>query len=254
MKVFESGLALYTATYLHTSRPFSSGDSIDIYADTGLFGGVYVWPTPEQKMSSVPGLKSYHVTAYGRWKADAKIQKKLVTGTLYAVYSSIFEDRPYSIHRELPILYTQIYITKPITQTENRPNSNVAIDFYFSDGSNLKTEKTQFSYGGQNFPSQEAAIDYAASQEQGNPDLVVDTSYISLGKKLSDFFDMQFSPAFYNGNFGNVEPRHNSVIIGVNENDFGTYKEVEVVKSSMVNEGSITANLIYDFGSFTPIE
>lgn len=255
LQLFPSGLAHYTATYLHPSSPFVVGDSIDIYSDTGFSGGVKVWPMPTQEPSSVPGLRQYNVSAYGRWKNSATVHKKIVTGTLYAWYSVLpLEGRSYYNQVELPILYTQIYISKVVTGGEGLPSAEASIDFFSQTGQSLLTQKNQFSFNGVNFPSKQDAVDKAI-QEGGNPELVQDTSYISMGRKISDLFPgVGISPRFYSGKFENEEPTHNQVIVGVNENNFGDFKEIEIVKSSLVNQGSITANLIYNFGHFTEIE
>jgi hypothetical protein len=262
-KAFPSGLALYTATYLHSERPFEALEELNIFEDTGFFGPIYVWPIPEQQTSPVPGLKSYHVSAYGRWKGDTpQVAKKLVTGTLYAYYlyevqfqeGGIWKTRVGFQSVEQPIFLTQIYVTSVIPASQALPNqgSSDTVDFFFNNGENVKTLKPQYSYDNQNFATQEQAAEYVSQQNGGDPDLITNTSYVSLGRKLSDFFPGApvLSPD-YQGNKEVVEPSQNKMNISVNESNFGFYKEIEAVQSSVVRSGTITANLIYNFGHFS---
>jgi hypothetical protein len=246
VKLFPSGLALYTATYLHTESPFNALQQIRLGSDTGLNVPVSVWPMPEQQSSSVPGLKQYHVSAYGRWKNDVYVTKKIVTGTLWVGYryeTPADSPEPYIfVSVEKPIFYTQIFVRKVTTSTEDLPDANATIDFFENTGNSLMTYKPRFQFGNMTFSNLGEAETYAISQG-GNANQVQNTGYHSLGKKPSDIFG-----GTWGANDRIVEPLQNNVNISINESDFGYYKEVEVVKGSTVNLGTIKANLIYDFG------
>lgn len=253
VKLFESGLALYTFEVCKKARssnllPYYSGESLGFIAESGIIHPFYVYPAPEVLYSGIPGILKYHVSAYSRWTDNSIVKTKLVAGKMAVVFSyeNITHDIV-SVVKEYPIFLTQIFQSKIIKSGEKLQFIYPEINFQYLSGENLKITIQQFSVGNQNFDNEESAVQYA-TENGGN---VENTSYLSLQKSLKDFQGIQLlNENNYDGNFGPADPLRNSIPISINQNNFGEYSEVEIVQSSEVSVGTIEANLIYDFGIF----
>lgn len=269
IQLFDSGLALYTGNYSATSASdiFDPGDSIGIPAGSGAQSPFYVYPFPEVASSGTPGLLDFRASAYSRWTSEKKYSRQIVTGIAVGVYAVYYKERPVTdppTHRttpqfyvsERPIFHTQTTVKQVVADNET---VNVTLPeevFYESDMSNFKKLISQFNVGNQVFDNQAAADEYALA----NGGTVVDTSFISIAKKFTDFFPGALSQTFFTGNFtGLVVPNIKISVIQFNQNIFGKYIETEYITSPeqsyfYSNEGgseySGTANIIYNFGSF----
>jgi len=275
IKLFDSGLALYTGNFKtvnSTGLPFEIGDSLGTIPGSGVTEPFYVFPVPEMSSTGTPNFTDYRVSAYSRWTDEKSYSTKIVAGTVLAVcyVKSIItgegapdppELSPFARmrYRLLPIFHTQTTVKQVISASETLNISFPANKFYDSDMKNFKQTIPQWSVGNQNFENQDAAQEYASE----NNGTVVDTSFISQAKKFSQFFPGELSPSFYDGNFDvRVEPTIKEQIIQFNQNNFGNYVESDYTTSpeqnfmDASNDGELftaTINILYNFGVFQEI-
>lgn len=267
IQLFDSGLALYTGNYSATSASdiFSPGESIGIPAGSGAQSPFYVYPFPEVASSGAPGLLDFRVSAYSRWTNQKSYIRRIVSGVAVGVCAVHYELKPrttppthtfprYYVATR-PIFHTQTTVKQVVADNETVDTTLPAEVFYDSSMGNFKVIVPRFNVGNQIFENQEEANEYA----QNNGGTVIDTSYLSQAKKFEYFFPGFLSSASFTGNFdARVEPNIKNNIIQFNQNNFGKYIETEFITSPEQNyfdpdNGSVTANIIYNFGSFSEI-
>lgn len=258
VKLFESGLALYTAeVYTKNSTtngvdllPYASGQNLGVIPESGITHPFYVYPLPEVQSSGVPDLIKYRVSAYSRWTDQSVVKSSFVRGKMVVTFS--YETQPpentpiRSVVNESPIFLSQFLQTKILKSGEPLQFISPQIVFNSLSGQPLTNTIPQFTVGNQIFDDEESATQYA--EENGGT--VENTSYVSLEKKLSDFGITFPNENSHNGNFDLVQPIKNSIPISINQKNFGEYSEIEIVHSSEVSVGTVEANLIYNFGYF----
>ena len=267
IQLFDSGLALYTGNYSATSASdiFAPGESIGIPAGSGAQSPFYVHPFPEVASSGAPGLLDFRVSAYSRWTNQKSYIRRIVSGVAVGVCAVYYELKPsttppthtfprYYVATR-PIFHTQTTVKQVVADNETVDTTLPQEVFYDSSMGNFKVIVPQFNVGNQIFENQEEADEYA----QNNGGTVVDTSYLSQAKKFEYLFPGFLSSDSFSGNFDTrVEPDIKNNIIQFTQNNFGKYIETEFTTSPEQNyfdadNGSVTANIIYNFGSFYEI-